>query len=136
MLPPFLDSPPKTSYPITSPPIHQPTHSCFQPWYSPTLGHKAFIGPRAPVDNQQSYPQIHMWLEPWVPPCVLFGWWFSPWELWGYWLVPIVVPPMELQNLSAPLGPFSSSSIADPVLSPKDGCEHPILYLSGTGRVP
>jgi len=23
-----------------------------------------------------------MWLEPWVPPCVLFGWWFSPWELW------------------------------------------------------
>jgi hypothetical protein len=19
-----------------------------------------------------------MWLEPWVPTCVLFGWWFSP----------------------------------------------------------
>jgi hypothetical protein len=25
-----------------------------------------------------------MWKEPWVPPCVLFGWWFSPWALWGY----------------------------------------------------
>ena len=24
-----------------------------------------------------------MQLEPLVPPCVLFGWWFSPWELWG-----------------------------------------------------
>jgi hypothetical protein len=39
--------------------------------------------------------------EPWVPPCVFFGWWFSPWELWGYWLVHIVVPPMGLQTPSA-----------------------------------
>jgi hypothetical protein len=38
-----------------------------------------------------------VWLEPWVPPCVLFGWWFSPRELWSYWLVHIVVPPMGLQ---------------------------------------
>ena len=36
------------------------------------------------------------------PSCVQFGWWFSPWELWQYWLVHIVVPPMGLQNLSAP----------------------------------
>jgi hypothetical protein len=43
-----------------------------------------------------------MWLELWVPPCVLFGWWFSPWELWGYWFVHIVVPPMGLQTSSAP----------------------------------
>jgi hypothetical protein len=42
-----------------------------------------------------------MWLEPWVPPCVLFGWWFSSWELWGYWLVLIVDPPMGLQTPSA-----------------------------------
>ena len=32
------------------------------------------------------------------------------------------------------LGPFSSSFIGDPVLSPMDDCEHPLLYLSGTGR--
>jgi hypothetical protein len=38
-----------------------------------------------------------------VPPCVLFGWWFSPWELWGYCLVCIVIPPMGLQAPSAPL---------------------------------
>jgi hypothetical protein len=43
-----------------------------------------------------------MWLEPWVPPRVLFGWWFSPWKLWGYWLIHIVVPPMGLQTPSAP----------------------------------
>jgi hypothetical protein len=31
--------------------------------------------------------------------------------------------------------PFSNSSIGDPVLSPMDGCESPLLYFSGTGRV-
>jgi hypothetical protein len=41
-----------------------------------------------------------MRLEPWVPPCVFFGWWFSPWELWGVWLVDIVVLPMGLHTLS------------------------------------
>jgi hypothetical protein len=43
-----------------------------------------------------------MHLEPWVPSCVHFGWWFSPWELWGYWLVHIVFPSMGLQTPSAP----------------------------------
>ena len=42
-----------------------------------------------------------MQLEPWVPPCVLFGSWFSPWELWYLWLVDIVLP-MGLQTPSAP----------------------------------
>jgi hypothetical protein len=31
-----------------------------------------------------------MWLETWILPHVLFGWWFSPWELGGLWLVDIV----------------------------------------------
>ena len=74
-----------------------------------------------------------MQLELWVSPCVLFDWWFSPWELWEYWLVHIVVSPMGLQTPSA-LWVFSSSFIGDLVLSPMDGCEHPLLYLSGTGR--
>ena len=46
-----------------------------------------------------------MQLEPWVSPCVLFGWWFSPWEFWGLgvvWLIDVVVLPMGLQTLSAP----------------------------------
>jgi hypothetical protein len=31
------------------------------------------------------------------------------------------------------LGPFSSSFIGDPLLSPMVGCKDPCLYLSGTG---
>jgi hypothetical protein len=54
----------------------------------PTLGHRAFIGQRAspPIDDWLGHPLLHMQLEPWVPPCVLFGWWLSPWKLWVYWL--------------------------------------------------
>ena len=40
----------------------------------------------------------------------------------------------ESTNPFNSLGIFSSSSLGDPVLSPMDGCEHPLLYLSGTGR--
>jgi hypothetical protein len=41
-------------------------------------------------------------LDPWAPPCVLFGWWFSAWDLWGVWLVDIAVLPMGMQTPSAP----------------------------------
>jgi hypothetical protein len=37
-------------------------------------------------------------------------------------------------NPVSSLGTFSSSSIGDLVLSPMAGCEHPLLYLSCTGR--
>ena len=37
-------------------------------------------------------------------------------------------------NPFSSLGPFSSSFIGNLVLRPLDGCEHPLLYLSGTGR--
>jgi hypothetical protein len=106
MLSHFLVSPLKTPSPfpfplplLTNPPI--PTS---WPWHSPTLGHRVVTGPRASptIDDQLGHPLLHIHLEPWVPPCVLFGWWFSPWELWGYWLVHIIVPPMELQTPSTP----------------------------------
>jgi hypothetical protein len=73
-----------------------PTTPAYPLWHSPTLGHQAFTGPRAspPIDALQGHPLLHMRLEPWVPPCVLFGWWFSLWELWGNWLIHIVVPSM------------------------------------------
>jgi hypothetical protein len=32
------------------------------------------------------------------------------------------------------LGAFSSFSIGGPVFHPIDGCEHPLLYLPGTGK--
>ena len=37
-------------------------------------------------------------------------------------------------NTFSSLGIFSSSFIGEPVLCPMDSCEHPLLYLSGTGR--
>jgi hypothetical protein len=103
MLSPFLISLPKTPSP-TLPVLTNPPTPTSWPWHSPTLGYRAFTGLRAslPIDDWLSHPLLHMQLEPWVPPCVLFGWWFNPWELWGYWLVHIVVPPMGLQTPSAP----------------------------------
>ena len=67
---------------------------------------------------------LHKQLNAWVPPCVLFGWWFSPWELWGVWLVNIFVLPMRLQNPSPTLG-FPRSEV---------GCEHLHMYWSWSGR--
>ena len=50
-------------------------------------------------------------------------------------MVHIVVPSIGLQTHPlCSLGTFSSSFIGDPVLRPMDGCEHPLLYLPGTGR--
>lgn len=66
---------------------------------APNLGRTMTI---PPTDAWQGHPLLHMWLEPWVASCVLFGWWFSPSELWGIWLVDIVVFPMMLQTPSAP----------------------------------
>jgi hypothetical protein len=63
-----------------------PTHSTLLHWHSLTLGHRAFTGPRAspPIGVQQVHPLLHMQLEPWVAPCVFFGWLFSPWEVWAW----------------------------------------------------
>jgi hypothetical protein len=37
-------------------------------------------------------------------------------------------------NPFSSLGPFSSSFTGDPLFCPMDGCAHPLLYLSDTGR--
>ena len=104
MLTHFLVSPPKTPYPLPIPPHINPPTPVAWAWHFPTLEHRSFTGTGAspPIDDQQGHPLLHMLLEPCVPPCVFFGWWFSSWELWGYWLVHIVVLPMGLQTPSAP----------------------------------
>jgi len=86
----FLGSLPETPYPIIPPPasmrvLPHPLPPTPTPWHSSTLGRRGFPELRAssPIDVQQGHPLLHMRLEPWVLPCVLFGWWFSPWELWG-----------------------------------------------------
>ena len=105
------------------------------PWPSHILENQAFTGPRPcpPIDASQCHPLLHMQLEPWVPPCILFGWWFNPLKLWGYWLIHIVVSYGSTNPFNS-LSPFSSSSIGNLVLSPMVGWEHPPLYYLGTGR--
>ena len=50
-----------------------------------------------------------------------------------HFLVHIVVPPIGLQTPLSSLGTFSSSFIRGPVFHPIVDCEHPLLYLPGTG---
>jgi hypothetical protein len=91
---PFPGFPPENPlYHLSSPFFYvpkPPTHSCLLALHSPTRGHQAFTEQRAspPIDVQQGHTLLHIQLEPCVPPCVVFGWWFSPWELWGSgWLI-------------------------------------------------
>jgi hypothetical protein len=104
MLSPFLVSPPKIPYPLPPPPAPQPNHSDSQSWHSTILGHRTFTGPRAspPIDDRLGHPLLHIQVEPQLPPCVFFDWWFASKELWGYWLAHIVFPPMGLQTPPAP----------------------------------
>jgi hypothetical protein len=85
----------------------------------------------SPINVSQGHPVLHMWLQPWVPPCVLFDWWFSFWDIWGggwccssFW----VETPFSSSC------PFSTPTIGDPELSPMVGYEHPPLYVSGSGK--
>ena len=83
MLSPFLVSPLQILHPIPlpfaskriAPPHTHPSTPTSLPFYPPMLGHQAFTGPRAssPIDARQDHPLLHMQLEPWVPPCVLFN---------------------------------------------------------------
>jgi hypothetical protein len=102
-----------------SPPHSQcsPTHPLLLPGPSipPILRHRTFTGPRAslPTDDWLGHPLLHMQLEPWVPPCVFFGWWVSTRELWGYWNC----SSYEAANPFSSLCTFSSSFIEDTALS-------------------
>ena len=116
-----------------APPTHSSTPA-FPHWHSPTLGHWNPTWNRAapPTNVQQGHPLPHKLLEPWVSPCVLFGWWNL--VLWSSGLLTLLYPiPMGLANLLN-CNPFYKSSIRNPALSSKFGCEHPPLYLSGSGR--
>ena len=59
------------------PPVHPHLRALAFP-YTGLL--QASKGPMAspPIDARQGHPLLHIQLEPWVPPCVLFGLWFSP----------------------------------------------------------
>jgi hypothetical protein len=78
-----------------------PTYSLFQ--HPPLLGHQTSTGPRAspPIAVREGHPLLYMYLEPWIPPCALLGWWSSLWEHWVVWPANVVLP-MGLQSPSAP----------------------------------
>ena len=64
--------------------LHPPTLSCPTAPASPHAGASISPGPRAspPIAVRQGHPLLHMYLESWIPPCTLLGWWSSPWEHW------------------------------------------------------
>jgi hypothetical protein len=95
-------------------PTHHPTPTSL-PWHSPTMGHRAFTGQwdSCRTDIQQGHPLICMQLEPWDPPSVLFGLWFSPWKLWGSGCPPFY--PASRICLCSRLEPRSTSSAQSPL---------------------
>ena len=102
----------KIPYALPLPLLPNPPTPAFWPWHSPILGHRTFTGPRAspPIDDQLVHPQLHIQLEPWVPPCVFFVGGLVPGTSG---LVPIVVPTMELQTTSAPWVLFLAPSLGN-----------------------
>ena len=138
MLSPFQVSPPETPYPQHPRPasmrvLPYPPIPIVPPWHSLTLRHQTPSGPRATTDVQQGHSLLHMWTEPWVPPCVLFGWWNRQQELQGSgWLTLLLL-----------LGGFKTIQLLQfllqllhpgPFAQPMVGCDHPPLHLPGSGR--
>jgi hypothetical protein len=120
---PFWKPPIPSTFPLLT---NIPTPSSW-PRHSPTLG--SFIEPRAspPIDDRLGHPLLHTQLEPWVPPCVLFGCGLVP----GNSGVSYCCSSYGAANPFSSSGPFSSSFTVDPVLSPMVGFQHPSQYLRG-----
>jgi hypothetical protein len=117
MLSLFLVSSPKVPYTL---PLHPnlPIPASW-PWHSPVLGHIIFARPRAspPIDGLLGHPLLHMLLET---------------QALGL-LVSLYCSSYRVEDLFSSLGTFSSSLIGGPLFHPIADCEHPLLYLPGTG---
>jgi hypothetical protein len=89
-------------------------------WHSPVLGHMIFKRPRPspPIDGRLGHLLLHMQLET---------------QLWGVLVSLYRCSSYRVADPFSSLGTCSSSSIGDPVFHPIDDCEHPLLYLPGTG---
>jgi hypothetical protein len=90
------------------------------PWHSPVLGHMIFASPRAtpPIDGQLGHPMLHMQLDT---------------QLWLFLVSSYCCSSYRVADPFSSLGTFSSSFTVGPVFHPIDNCEHPHLYLPGTG---
>jgi hypothetical protein len=101
-------------------PAPQPTYSCFPSLAFPCMGNMIFTRPRAspPIDGLLGHPLLHMQLET---------------QLWVVLVSSYCCSSYRVADPFSSLGTFSSSFIWGPVFHPMDDCEHPLLYLSGTG---
>jgi hypothetical protein len=93
-----------------------PTPSSW-PCHSPVLGHKIFTRPRA-FPPRLGHPLLHMQLET---------------QFWGVLVSSYCGSSYKVADTFSSLGTFPSSFIRGPVFHPIDDCEHPLLYLPGTG---
>jgi hypothetical protein len=100
MLSPFPVTPSQTS--ITFPYPFASMRGLLLPLSHSCLTALTFPYTAALSHTRQGHALLHMGLEVWVPPCVLFSWRFSLWELWVVQLVNVVLPT-GLQSPSAPL---------------------------------
>ena len=89
-------------------------------WHSPVLGHIIFARPRAspPIDGCLGHPLLHMQLET---------------QALGVLVSSYCCSSYRVADPFSSLGTFSNSFIGDPVFHPIDDCEHPLLFLPGTG---
>jgi hypothetical protein len=111
--------------PIPSPhSVPQPTHSRFLALAFPCTGAYDFARPRASplIDGRLGHPLLHMQLETQL-------WWGR-----GALVSSYCCSSYRVEDPFSSMGTFSSSSIGDPVSHPIDDCEHPLLYLPGTGK--
>jgi hypothetical protein len=107
---------PLPSNPFTTPspnPTMALSSLSFVPTHSPSLTlllqHPSTLGHQTPIwlrvypsiDTKQGHPLLLTYLEPWIPPCTLLGWWSSLREHWVVRPTDFVLP-MELQSPSAP----------------------------------
>jgi hypothetical protein len=90
------------------------------PWHSPVLGHMIFSIQRASplIDGGLGYSLLLMQLET---------------QLWGSLVSSYWWSSYRIADPFSSLSTFSSSFIRGPVFYTIDDCEHPLLYLPGTG---
>jgi hypothetical protein len=110
---------PKSSIPPHALLPNTPIHSSW-PWHSPVLGHIIFVRPRASPSNDGriGHLLLHMKIE---TPAL------------GVLVSSYCCSSCRVADPFSSLGTFSSSSIEGPVFHPIVDCEHPLLYLPGTG---
>jgi hypothetical protein len=110
---------PKSLIPPPHPAL-QPTHSCFLALVFPCIGVYNLCKTRGP--SSQWWPighlLLHMQLET---------------QDQGVLVSSYCCSSYRVTDLFSSLGTFSRSSIGGPVFHPIDDCEHPLLYLPGTG---